>query len=287
MNRNHLPDWAYLWILSWASGEISKQGDLKGSVNEMMAGRLNPSRRSTRPLSLGVRTRASPMMGNAEGSSPGHMGGWFTDHFYTNPHPEKWLLVWQCERTGPRGKYRRPGSFRQERNFWRNEVWEGRLLKFCLRLLLLLLCCGPWARIVCEKNNRVRSWLLNPLGPSTVSCRSWLWSSGRMEFMARKLVSSQNQWKPENQSRRTTSQAMLQNCPDGEAAVLWLRHQRNGYQHCHYLCPISSMRNLCCSACQQNGFSPQPFSFKSRFHTKCNSHWCNQFICPCSHCRGI
>lgn len=74
MSRNHLLDWAFLWILSWVSGEISKQGDLKDSVNKMMARRLNPSRRSTWPLSLGERTHASPMMGQAEGSSRGHMG---------------------------------------------------------------------------------------------------------------------------------------------------------------------------------------------------------------------
>lgn len=47
----------------------------------------------------------------------------FTDHFFTDPFPEQWLLAWQRERRGARGKYGRPGLI------GRKEIWEERGLR--------------------------------------------------------------------------------------------------------------------------------------------------------------
>lgn len=58
----------------------------------------------------------------------GHMGvvTWgFTDHFFTDPFPEKWLLAWQCERKGARGKYGRPGSDGKEGNLGETGLEKG------------------------------------------------------------------------------------------------------------------------------------------------------------------
>lgn len=71
----------------------------------------------------------------AEGDWHGHMR--FTDHSFPSPFPAEWLLAWQCERISPRGKNGGPETYRQKQNL-RNEIWEKRLLKFWLRLLLLL-----------------------------------------------------------------------------------------------------------------------------------------------------
>lgn len=39
--------------------------------------------------------------------------------------PIAWLLAWQCEKTGPKAKYGRHGSYRQERNLQRERCEEG------------------------------------------------------------------------------------------------------------------------------------------------------------------